>query len=104
MSVENRAHPERRIKLIGWAAACATVGIFGVVALSGSLWGAHAERSPDQQTSGVAGTSESKGAAVEVAGNDEPRLHDEVQYFGDKFSKEQQRLHLQPVTAHVQAF
>lgn len=104
MSIENRAHPKRRVKRMGWAAACATLGIVTVVALSGSLQSARADRPLDQPASGIAVAPVRKSAALLAIRDAEPRLHDEVQYFGDRFSEEQQRLHSQPVAVHVQAF
>lgn len=103
MSIENDAHSDQRIKWTGWAAVGATVGIAGVVALSGSLRTARADRHLDQSASGIAAGPVLKSAPLQGA-RDESRLHDEVQYFGDKFSEEHQRLHSQPVAVHVQAF
>lgn len=104
MNLENRARSERRAKLIWWEIVAATITILVIVAASGGLWSARAERSPNLRTSGIAAAPESKSASIVIVGDDATQLHDELKYFGDRFSEEQKRLHQQPVAAHVQAF
>lgn len=103
MNIENRIHPERRIRLTGWAAACAAIGIVGALTLTGWLWSPRAERAPEQRIRRVAATSESRSVASDIAKDAVPRLHDEVQYFADKCSEGQQRVGQQRFASHVQA-
>ena len=70
--------------------------------LAALAWSA-ADMSLRPSVSGAAPV-ELRQAATKEESAQNTRLHDEVQYIGDKFLDEQQRLHLQPVATLVQAF
>lgn len=72
------------------------------VGLGALAWGtANLEQRP---SFGSANPVELRQAVTPEESSQHTRLHDEVQYIGDKFSKELQRLHLQSSAALVQAF
>ena len=85
-----------KTKLTRWLAVSA------IVAVCGAAWGlSDTVQKPLVGQNGPAAERQVSAMDQSVQAT---KLHDEVQYFGDKFADEQRTLQKRPTEAHVQAF